>query len=203
MRRAKCERRSAHQRRAPSRAARISGERMLADEERKLPGASASCRLEASEVRQLRSFVCARKKPSPVSLVFSRSSRPEVRLVRHLRAYADPCMLHTAHCSRPAPSRGIADCVSSAMAQPVAQWPPNCRLFLGNLASEKTSAQELREIFGKYGRVVEEPVLRRSFGFIQYDNPEAAAAAIAAENGRLIGGVRLGTRKPRPPCCPC
>lgn len=71
-------------------------------------------------------------------------------------------------------------------------WPPNCRIFLGNLASEKTSAQELKEIFGKYGEIVEEPVMRRSFGFIQYNNPSSASAAIAGENGRLIGGVRLG-----------
>lgn len=75
-----------------------------------------------------------------------------------------------------------------------AAWPPNCRLFIGNLASEKTSAAELKEIFGKYGAVVEEPVMRRSFGFVQYDNPASAQAAIAGENGRLIGGVRLGTR---------
>ena len=34
--------------------------------------------------------------------------------------------------------------------------------------------------------------MRRSFGFIQYDNHASANAAIAAENGRLIGGVRLG-----------
>jgi len=49
--------------------------------------------------------------------------------------------------------------------------PPNCRIFLGNLASEKTSRKELQEIFSKYGEIVEEIVLRRSFGFIQYDNP--------------------------------
>jgi len=70
--------------------------------------------------------------------------------------------------------------------------PPNCRLFLGNLASEKTSEKELREIFGKYGNIIEEIVLRRSFGFIQYDTPEAAMAALQNEQGRPIGGLRLG-----------
>lgn len=63
---------------------------------------------------------------------------------------------------------------------------------MGNLASEKTSRAELMEIFGKYGNIVEEIVLRRSFGFIQYDTPEAAVAALNGEQGRSIGGLRLG-----------
>jgi RNA recognition motif-containing protein len=72
-------------------------------------------------------------------------------------------------------------------------YPANCRIFLGNLASEKTSRKELMEIFGKYGRIVEEIVMRRSFGFVQYDNPESAQMAIKKENGRIIGGMRVGT----------
>ena len=62
--------------------------------------------------------------------------------------------------------------------------PANCRIFLGNLASEKTSRSELSEIFSKYGTIVEDIVLRRSFGFIQFDSPEAASAAIEHESGR-------------------
>jgi RNA recognition motif-containing protein len=68
---------------------------------------------------------------------------------------------------------------------------PNSRIFLGNLASERTSRRELYEIFSKYGRITEEIVLRRSFGFIQYDNPESAQAAINTENCRIIGGMRV------------
>jgi hypothetical protein len=70
--------------------------------------------------------------------------------------------------------------------------PPNSRIFLGNLASESTTANDLRRIFGVYGNIIEEPVIRRSFGFIQYDNPEAARAAIAGQQGQSIGGMRLG-----------
>jgi RNA recognition motif-containing protein len=69
---------------------------------------------------------------------------------------------------------------------------PNCRIFIGNLASEKTSKEEIARIFGKYGQIVEEPVLRKSFGFVQYNNPQSAIAAINGENGRLIGGLRIG-----------
>eukprot|EP01102_Stenamoeba_stenopodia_P022287 TRINITY_DN9231_c0_g1_i1.p1 TRINITY_DN9231_c0_g1~~TRINITY_DN9231_c0_g1_i1.p1 ORF type:complete len:731 (-),score=133.63 TRINITY_DN9231_c0_g1_i1:119-2311(-) len=71
------------------------------------------------------------------------------------------------------------------------QYPNNCRIFLGNLASEKTSRAELFDIFGKYGNIVEDIVLRRSFGFVQYDNPQSAIAAIQGENGRIIGGIKV------------
>ncbi len=67
----------------------------------------------------------------------------------------------------------------------------SCRIFIGNLASEKTSKEELEEVFSKYGRIVE-IVLRKSFGFIQFDNPQAAQDAIAHENGKTLGGLRVG-----------
>ena len=75
---------------------------------------------------------------------------------------------------------------------PLSERLPKCRIFLGNLASEKTSKGELRNIFAKYGNIIEDPVLRRSFGFIQYDNPESALKAIEGEQGRIIGGMKLG-----------
>lgn len=67
---------------------------------------------------------------------------------------------------------------------------PNSRIFLGNLPSERTSKEELYEVFGKYGKI-EDIVLRRSFGFIQFDSADAAKAAITNENGRVIGGMRV------------
>lgn len=35
-------------------------------------------------------------------------------------------------------------------------------------------------------------VIRKSFGFIQFDTPQGAKDAIAGENGRLIGGLKIG-----------
>lgn len=67
----------------------------------------------------------------------------------------------------------------------------SCRIFVGNLASERTSRDELREVFKKYGDIVD-IVLRKSFGFVQFDTPEAAMKAIEGENGRLVGGLHLG-----------
>lgn len=67
----------------------------------------------------------------------------------------------------------------------------NSRVFIGNLASEATTENDLYAVFSKYGRLMETPVLRRSFGFVQFETPEAAANAIASEQGRSIGGMRV------------
>lgn len=71
--------------------------------------------------------------------------------------------------------------------------PPNCRIFIGNLASEATSKEELRSIFIKYGEITEDPIIRRCFGFIQYDNEESTQRAMKKENGRQIGHRKIGT----------
>lgn len=69
--------------------------------------------------------------------------------------------------------------------------PKNARVFIGNLASEYTSPRQIVEIFHKYGTLIEEPVLRRSFGFVQYSTAEAASLAVKHEQGRIIGGIAL------------
>lgn len=69
--------------------------------------------------------------------------------------------------------------------------PADSRVFIGNLASERTTVAELVSIFSKYGTLIEEPVIRRSFGFVQYDNADSAYAAIENEQGRVIGGMPI------------
>lgn len=69
--------------------------------------------------------------------------------------------------------------------------PDNARVFIGNLASEYTSCEDIVSIFQKYGHLIEEPVLRRSFGFVQYSTAEAALKAVKAEQGRVIGGIGI------------
>jgi len=69
--------------------------------------------------------------------------------------------------------------------------PPNSRVFIGNLASENLTKQEVVDVFEKYGRLVEEPVMRRSFGFVQYSSQAPAAEAIRCEQGKILGGRRI------------
>lgn len=66
-----------------------------------------------------------------------------------------------------------------------------CRIFIGNLATEKMSRQELEDIFGKYGHISGSS-LHNNYGFVQYDNEKAADEAIANEDGKLVLGKKLG-----------
>lgn len=61
------------------------------------------------------------------------------------------------------------------------------RLFVGNLKSEALTKREFREMWEKYGEVME-VAIHRSFGFVQFAQPEALQAAIQGEQGRMIGG---------------
>lgn len=69
--------------------------------------------------------------------------------------------------------------------------PENARVFIGNLASEYTTPSDIVKVFHKYGTLIEEPVLRRSFGFVQYSTSDAAKAAVLGEQGRIIGGIPI------------
>eukprot|EP00179_Madagascaria_erythrocladioides_P013739 CAMPEP_0198366498 /NCGR_PEP_ID=MMETSP1450-20131203/154709_1 /TAXON_ID=753684 ORGANISM="Madagascaria erythrocladiodes, Strain CCMP3234" /NCGR_SAMPLE_ID=MMETSP1450 /ASSEMBLY_ACC=CAM_ASM_001115 /LENGTH=907 /DNA_ID=CAMNT_0044073965 /DNA_START=33 /DNA_END=2760 /DNA_ORIENTATION=+ len=69
--------------------------------------------------------------------------------------------------------------------------PNDSRVFIGNLATEDIGRKEVLDIFAKHGRLIEEPVIRRSFGFVQYGNPQAAARAIAAEDGKYVANMRI------------
>jgi len=78
---------------------------------------------------------------------------------------------------------------------------PGTRLFIGNFASEGTKADELLAIFSRYGTIIEQPTIRKSYAFIQYDNPDSVLRAIAQENHHRANGLAwelsiAGTRPP-------
>ncbi|XP_069099627.1 nuclear receptor coactivator 5 isoform X1 [Pleurodeles waltl] len=64
------------------------------------------------------------------------------------------------------------------------------RIFVGNLPTFQMTPKELEEMFSKYGKIVAHNMLR-GFGFVQFDRPEDAQAAVEGENGRLIKGHKL------------
>ena len=43
----------------------------------------------------------------------------------------------------------------------------------------------------QYGEIVEDIMLRKTFGFVQFNNPDSVRAAIANENGRDVCGVPI------------
>lgn len=63
-----------------------------------------------------------------------------------------------------------------------------CNVFVKNL-SESTTKEDLENIFGKYGKITSAVVMReedgksKCFGFINFENPDAAARAVQELNG--------------------
>lgn len=100
-------------------------------------------------------------------------------------------MHHESPPSQQAQSPGSAGPFPRNLPKNAKTRPRNARVFVGNLASEFTNPFEMVKIFYKYGELIEEPVLRRSFGFIQYGNAEAATRAVIGEQGRIIGGIPI------------
>ena len=45
-------------------------------------------------------------------------------------------------------------------------------------------------VFGKYGKLTE-VVMMKSYGFIQYDNPQSAQEALQGENKKVLAGLTL------------
>ena len=68
--------------------------------------------------------------------------------------------------------------------------PPNSRLFLGNLATDKVTRGQIEAMFSKYGRVLEVS-LHQNFGFVQFEDAETASVAMAGENRKIIKGLTL------------
>jgi RNA recognition motif-containing protein len=75
------------------------------------------------------------------------------------------------------------------------------RIYVGNLPWSTTS-EELTDMFGEYGGVVNAEVLSdretgrsRGFGFVEMENDEAMQAAIAGLNGKDMGGRALRRRR--------
>jgi cold-inducible RNA-binding protein len=78
------------------------------------------------------------------------------------------------------------------------------KLFVGNLSFNVTQDQ-LRDLFGAHGTVVETDVVKdrfsgrpRGFGFVTMETQEGADAAVQALNGKDLDGRALTVNVARP-----
>lgn len=78
------------------------------------------------------------------------------------------------------------------------------RLYVGNL-SYSANEDSLREIFEAYGEVTSAAVIMdretgrsKGFGFVEFVNDEDGKNAVAAVDGREIGGRTLKVNEARP-----
>jgi RNA recognition motif-containing protein len=80
------------------------------------------------------------------------------------------------------------------------------KIYVGNLSFETTES-EVTELFGNHGEVDDVALVTdrdtgrpRGFGFVQMRNEQSARDAIAALDGRELGGrhIKVNEARPRP-----
>lgn len=67
---------------------------------------------------------------------------------------------------------------------------PTCKLFVGNLATQTTSAH-LQAIFHSYGHVIECVKVRERYGFVRFSSSEEAQRALNACHGIQLNGYPM------------
>lgn len=66
-----------------------------------------------------------------------------------------------------------------------------CRVFVGNLNTDKAGQEELVKHFSEFGEVVGCSI-HTNFGFVQYANKDEADKAVAKTHGTFLFGKRVG-----------
>lgn len=67
----------------------------------------------------------------------------------------------------------------------------SARVFIGNLAADKLSRQDIMKMFEPHGKVLGISI-HRSYGFVQFDTEDEAKEAVKATDGKVLEGLKIG-----------
>ncbi|KAI9843081.1 MAG: hypothetical protein M1837_006626 [Sclerophora amabilis] len=73
------------------------------------------------------------------------------------------------------------------------QWdrfPPNSRLFIGNLPTEKVTKRDLFHIFHKHGKLAQVSI-KQAYGFVQFLDSDSCYRALQHEQGQNVRGRKM------------
>ncbi|KAB2576317.1 putative RNA-binding protein [Lasiodiplodia theobromae] len=73
------------------------------------------------------------------------------------------------------------------------QWdkfPPNSRLFIGNLPTEKVTKRDLFHIFHRHGKLAQISI-KQAYGFVQFLDAGACLRALQSEQGQVVRGRKM------------
>ncbi|KAI9809653.1 MAG: hypothetical protein M1825_000085 [Sarcosagium campestre] len=73
------------------------------------------------------------------------------------------------------------------------QWdrfPPNSRLFIGNLPTEKVTKRDLFHIFHKHGKLAQVSI-KQAYGFVQFLHSSSCSSALQSEQGQSVRGRKM------------
>ncbi|KAL1394058.1 putative arginine/serine-rich splicing factor [Phyllosticta capitalensis] len=81
------------------------------------------------------------------------------------------------------------------------QWdkfPPNSRLFIGNLPTEKVTKRDLFHLFHRHGKLAQVSI-KQAYGFVQFLDADSCLRALQAEQGQPVRGrkIHLEISKPQ------
>jgi len=111
--------------------------------------------------------------------------------------YAQPPGLATPYA--PMPSRPMLPAPASGPAS-TARGPPGSNLYIYGVPDTFSDA-DLAQLFQNFGNVISAKIFRdkitnmpKGYGFVSYDNPQAAQSAIMTMDGFVIGNKKLSVR---------
>lgn len=97
----------------------------------------------------------------------------------------------------PSPATGVAPKKGGSTAFTARDAPDSYQIFVGGLPTHATDS-EVKEVFGRYGNILEVRVNAKNFAFVVFDNAESVQRIISEKDSVQLRGKHLNIEPKRP-----